>query len=277
MIDDIPAPWWIRLILVRVVRFLRTTSWGRYIVFSIKNRSHLGFVSKLHQQAIHDVRNITVAQLMDANEDSIISIFQNIANSYRDVMADIIESPPEEIHCTIKIFIENDATSPEKYEVYTLVRSEDTEGYWHGRPLEFGSSCFHVVGENSSFAALLGIRDRKNDWSSNAYTCFISNNLDSCEKYDSSGNNWKSHYNSTAVFPIRFKYVNEEFPHILGFITFDAKNAVFGKQCIFKTNSPSEYYKQVKALSLFHIGGIMADLLYPSLAMYQVKEQEISQ
>lgn len=275
MIDDIPAPWWVRQILVRVIRYLRKTNWGRYVVFTVKNRSHLGFVSKLHQQAIHDIRDITVAQLGKSSDDFIISTFQNIANSYRDIMADIIEFPAEEIHCTIKIFIENNTDDPEKYEVYTLVRSEDIEGYWHGRPLEFGSSHSHTVGENSSFAALLGVSDRKNNWSSNAYTCFISNNLDKCEKYDSSGKNWNKNYTSTAVFPIRFKYANEQNPHIVGFITFDAKKAVFGKQCIFTSDTPAEYYKDVKALSLFHVGGIMADLLYPSLIMYRADQENV--
>jgi len=228
----------------------------------------------LHQQAIHDFRDITVAQLTGLSDDLIMSTFQNIANSYRDVMADIVELPPEEIHCTIKIFVDNNSDNPKEYEVYTLVRSDDPEGYWHGRPFEFGSTHSHMVGKNSSFAALLGVPDRKNDWSSNAYTCFISNNLDKCGKYDSSGENWEGNYTSTAVFPIRFKYPNEQNPHIIGFITFDAKKEAFGKQCIFSTDSPSKYYKEVKALSLFHVGGILADLLYPSLISYRTSNKE---
>jgi hypothetical protein len=269
-IEDIPSPWWIRFFLVKLFRFLRKTKWGKNIVFLIKSRSHLGFVTKLHQKAIHDIRNLTVTQLFnDTNDEVIIEKLQNIVNSYRDVMADILEISEKELHCTIKIFADNGEVEMEKFEVYTLVRSDDEENYWHGRPLEFGSSHSHIVGKNSSFAALLGVSDRENDWTNNAYTCFVGNELGKYEKYDSSGLNWKNNYTSTAVFPIRYHFINEPDPNIIGFITFDAKTPVFGNSSIFDYNSPTDYYNDIKALSFFHVGGILADLLFPPLVMYK--------
>ncbi len=269
-IEDIPSPWWIRTILVKIFRYLRKTKWGRYVIFEIKNRSHLGFTSKIHKKAVHDLRSLAVAQMNNASDDLIMHKFQDIANSFRDVMAEILEIAPKELHCTIKIFVENNKKDPREYEVFTLVRSEDEENYWHGRTLEYGSSHAHLVGENSSFAALLGISDRKNDWSSNAYSCFVANGLDKCKNYDSSGKNWDGHYTSTAVFPIRFKFSNEPLPQIVGFVTFDAKTSVFGKYNIFSYSEPTEYHNSINASSFYHVGGILADLLYPPLNVYTI-------
>lgn len=275
LIEKNPRPGWVRSSIDTPDNFIENNSSQKSSAERKKSTSNKicsKFLEQFHQKSIHDVRDLIIKQMLGSSKDYIMSKFKSIADSYRDTMACVLEASPDELHCTVKIFVEDhNETEISKYKVFTLVRSSDPNNYWSGRPLEYGSSHSHLAGENSSFAALLGIPDRKNTWPSNAYTCFIANNLEKCSNYDSSGLDWAKHHKSTVVFPIRYFDSDEHCPNIVGFLTFDAKKNIFAKKDVFSIHSSAEYHKRISALPLFHVGGIMADLLAASLIMHKAK------
>ncbi|WP_005221561.1 hypothetical protein [Marichromatium purpuratum] len=295
--SDIPAPWWLRL-PIYLLRFFRKTSLGRYFAFHFRNRLDLFLFAELHQKAIHDIRSLTTAQLTLAeNKELAYEHFERVADSCRDVMANTLEVSPEQLHATIKIFAEDDCheaiigpndgggMNAEEHEklidrigelkVYTLARSTDSSNYWSGRPFDVGSNHFHLVRENSSFASILGVKDKYNDWRRKACNCFVENRLTELaklEKYANSGVYWQDHYLAAAVFPIRYTHHVTRQPIVVGFLTFDAKHAVFGAfgayPDIFNFADPIKYRDALWSKTFFHVGGILADTLMPGLLQY---------
>lgn len=268
ILEDIPSPWWLSP-LIWIFRFLRKIGLGRVIVFKIKNRTHLGLLTRLHLLAIHQVRDVCLSQLLNRNKEATYEKLKTVTNSFRDVMSDLLEMKPEEIHCTLKIISDDNEKQSSEIKVYTLARSSDDTNHWANRPMEYGVNHFHLASENSSFASLIGINDRKNNWKQNDYKCFVVDKINrSKDRYDSSGKDWSTHYNSTAVFPIRYKENDDGEYIICGFITFDAKKSTFDSIDIFDSKSSIEYCNALNTKSFFHLGGIMADTLVPVLMMY---------
>ena len=255
--SDIPTPWYLRA-AIWIARQLRKSRATRKIVRSIKGRLTLGPMTKVHLAAIHAIRRISVNQ--DSLPDSSLTYeaLQSVADGCRDAIAEILEVWNEHIHCTLKL-CGGDKADKRNWKVYTVARSDPCN-----RPAEFGRGNYHLVGDNSSFAPLAGCNDRKNVWEPNVFSCFSCGNLRKYTRYDSSGKNWESYYNSTIVFPLRYRKSDAAEFSVIGFLTFDSQlDDAFGDiPCIFECqNNPAEYQEKLSYMSLFHVGGILADVL----------------
>lgn len=270
---DVPTPIWLTP-LVWFLRLAKYVGLQKAVVFQVRNRAHIGLLTRLHLQAVHATRRLIVSEISRDQKNALsYEKIQNVADAYRDVMADILEVENKELHCTIKIFSEEIAQNQAEQCIYTLARSTDIDNYWGVRQLLTGSGHTHKVGENSSFAALIGVSDGEKDWKPDEYNCFICNSMGKLTNYVSSGA-WDGHYCCTAVFPIRFESAIDSNPTVCGFITFDAKKDVFGGGCdIYKCGDPATYREKASLLSYYHVGGILADALVPFMLLYKNNDQ----
>jgi len=257
---DIPAPLYVK-IFIWVARYLRKTKVGRHIIANFRGRVMLGTISRLHVDAIHEVRRFGISQCSLQIDD--YDQLEHLADGCRDVMADVLQVNATDLHCTIKVCQGKDVLPKEEWMVYTIARSSHSN-----RPTEFGQDYAHLLGHNSAFAAVSGANDRKNNWSTRIYSCFLCDDLKKYETFDCSRENWQLYYQATAVFPLRYRKNGDLGHTILGYLTFDTKNLeIFaGLPCIFKMNDQVEAYeKAISFLSMYHVGGIMADTLAMAL------------
>lgn len=258
-LPDIPTKFYIRAI-IWLARLLRKRKRFRHIVVDAKNRFALGTLSKLHLEAAHAVRTFAINRDQISDNPETYLALEGLANGYRNVFADILEvHSSEDIHCTIKLCASEQNVPKEDWEVYTIARS--TPCY---RPSEFGIKSAHKIGHNSDFAALCGAEDRKNKWYPNVYSCFICNDLRSHANYDCSRDDWNSFYTATAVFPIRYRHPKDKLHNIIGFLTFDTlDSSLFGDlPCIFhEGGNKLNYERALNFTSVFHLGGILSDVL----------------
>jgi hypothetical protein len=265
-LPDIPANWYLKG-AVWAVRAFRKNKQLRRVVAGIRDRCVLGTVSRLHVEAIHSIRAFSLNR--DSLSDSTMTYeaLLSLVNGCRNVMADLIESQPADIHCTIKLLGETAAEKKEEWPVYTIARSEPCD-----RPAEFGLDNAHLVGHNSTFAALSGANDRKNTWVPDVYSCFMCDDLAYHSNYDCSRENWPSYFRATAVFPLRYRRTAQRDHNVLGYLTFDTMDtALFSPfPCIFHNRTEKlEYERNLPFAAAYHVGGIIADTLacifYPLL------------
>lgn len=284
--EDIPGIGYIKA-GVWIVRFLRKIKLTG-ILRNSRERIILATVAKLHVGSTHEMRKFSVGnymspEFMDDPEAS-WEPFNNLAGAYRNVFSEMLEISPEHLHCTIKVCnIKERLGKKEKLEkkeklgkkdwpVHTIARSSLSN-----RPPEFYPEFSHKVGENSSFAPLVGCNDKKNTWVPNVYRCFACNDLiKHSKRYACSRENWQNYFNSTMVFPLRYRKGRE--PHtIMGFLTIDSsKTNVFGNiPDIFDyKDAPDDYLTALGYSSAYHIGGIIADTLATMFYLQEVKKGE---
>lgn len=256
MLGDIPTAWYASL-LVKILRHARKKNWRHVLkVFrTIRERMVLGTFHKLHLETVHAIRKYVV------NEDSPGSTdWGCLADGCRNVIADLLELPDRSLHCTIKLCHGEEEDAEEDWIVYTIARSEPC-----ARPAEYGLDHHHLVGHNSSFAAIVGCKDRKNTWTPYAYSCFASNYLTQHgDKYDCSRKDYIQYFKSTLVFPLRYRKIHEESTLVQGFLTFDSpeENAFVGFPEVFAyRDNPADYEDKLSYLAVYHVGGIIADML----------------
>lgn len=256
-LDDIPTVWYLRS-FVWGIRFLRRIG-VRGPVRSIRERAALGIIGRLHLLSIHQIRNFSLGRYLSGGLYELASFapLEELANAHRNVFSDFLEVAPEGLHCTIKVCC---GGGPDKADikVCTIARSIPCH-----RPPEYGPDVYHLVGQNSSFAPLVGCNDRKNIWIPQAFSCFACNNLiKHSGQYDCSREDWMNYYKSTIVFPLRYRIGAKS--KVMGFLTIDSDRVnVFGAiPDIFdhKDNS-SVYAEKLSFAGAFHIGGILADTL----------------
>ena len=257
-LPDIPTKSYVGAI-IWLARLFRKSKYLRPIVVDAKKRFVLGTVSKLHLEAVHAVRTFAInrEQISD-NQETYLSL-EGLANGFRNVFADILGVQSLDVHCTIKLCASEQNLPKEEWKVYTIARSTPCR-----RPSEFGIKSAHKIGHNSDFAALCGAEDRKNKWHPNVYSCFICNDLKSHDKYDCSRDDWWVFYTATAVFPIRYRQRGDKLHHIIGFLTFDTLDDSLFRDlpCIFHDgNDRIQYERLLNFTSVFHLGGILADVL----------------
>lgn len=213
---DIPAPWYVK-VFVWAARYLRKTKFGRHMIANFRGRVMLGTVSRLHVNAIHEIRRFGINQssLEIDNYDQL----EHLADGCRNVMADILQVNATDLHCTIKVCQGEKGLPKEEWKVYTVARSSHSN-----RPTEFGLDHAHILGHNSAFASVSGANDRKNNWRSRVYSCFLCDDLTKYETFDCSRKDWQLYYQAAVVFPLRY-HRNGDLGHtILGYLTFDTKN-----------------------------------------------------
>lgn len=261
---DIPANWYLRQ-AVAVTRFLRKSDTLRNIVWEIKDRIVLGPVTKLHLGPVHDIRKFSVTKKNLKDGRVTYEHLEGLANHCRDVMADVLEIWPSALHCTVKLCSNQPGNRKEDTKVYTIARSTPCD-----RPAQFGQTNAHIVGRNSTFAALVGCSDNRTNWAPHAYTCFTCNDLTKHSNYDCSRPNWNDYWRSTSVFPLRYRTPDESH-RVFGFLTFDSHKigAFRGMPNIFEYHNSADSEKKAKSeydrllayRSAYHVGGILADSL----------------
>lgn len=271
---DIPADWYLRP-AIWIARFLRRKQFLHKAVVATRDRTMLGAMMKLHLEAVHDIRNFAVNRDTLTDSGDTYGSLERLANSCRNVMADLLQARPEELHCTIKLCDGHENAPKREWQVYTIARSTPCS-----RPAHFGRSKAHLVGHNSSFAAVSGTEDRKYKWEPYVASCFLCNDLKGYQQYDCSRDNWQAYFRAAAVFPMRYRRAGDEEHTIIGYLTFDTlKSDLFYRApCIFDyLKRMDEYEKELSFLSLYHVGGTLADTLtcafLPLLSNTQTQER----
>jgi hypothetical protein len=267
--DFLKSPWYVKL-LAFAARCLRKAHLGK-VVLNVREKIILETVFRLHLDGIHLIRRFSVNDHflgVLGNQDNPSEPFEDLADGIRDVLAKTIAVDCRALHCTIKTLQGSDGTPKEDWQVYTLARSTPCE-----RPAEFHPT-YHLVGRNSSFAALVGCNDLSNTWLPNAHVCFGCNDLWVQDKYECTRKDWKRYFRSTVVFPLRYRKIQQQDHKIVGFLTFDCKSAkVFGNiPNIFDfKDEPVEYNKRLQGSSVYHVGGMVADILAATIYLQEEK------
>ena len=267
--DLLKGPWYIKL-LAFGSRILRKIGLGK-IVLTVREKVILETVMRIHFDSIHFIRRFSINDhflgVLGRGENP-TEPFEDLAEGTRDMLAKIIAVAPQSLHCTIKTLQGTEETSKENWEVYTLARSTPCN-----RPAEF-HPVSHLVGKNSSFAALVGCNEPFNIWLPYAHVCFACNNLTKHNKYSCSRKNWNRYFKSTVVFPLRYRKVTQQRHRIVGFLTFDCNSTnVFGNiPDIFEyKDKPEEYNHRLQLSSVYHVGGMVADILATTIYLQEEK------
>jgi len=263
------TPKYIKL-LAHIAGYLREAGLGR-IVLTIREKIILETVLRIHWDAIHSLRRFSVNDHflgVLGNRDNPTEPFEDLAEGIRDVLARIIAVDAHTLHCTVKILQGTQDIQKKDWKVFTVARSTPIN-----RPAEYYPT-FHLVGRNSTFAALVGCDDPSNKWLPNAHLCFACNDLTKHDKYECSRENWRRYFWSTVVFPLRYRKIVQQEHRIMGFLTFDSRSTkVFGNiPDIFDfKDRPDEYNQRLLMSAVFHVGGMIADIL--ATTMYLQEER----
>jgi len=240
--------------------------WQKFAL-PIKSRMNFGLQRRMHVEVVEPIRSLHFDLIKGINPENNMERLTSALDSIESVVADFLEIDSCQLHCTLKVFEGGDDAI-----VYTLARSSDKYRDWPGRNFDTGRDDKHLVAENTSFASIIGVSDRKNKWATiGRYPCFICGDLKSAQNYDSSRLDWEKHYNATVVFPIQFARKptdgsqSSEPNLLLGFITFDAKQNVFGKLGeidVFNQNN-IDYISSIAESTFFHVCASISDNLAP--------------
>jgi len=226
----------------------------------------------IHLSAIHAIREFTVKGGFGVvvNRDSPLRPYQELANACRNALAGTLGCAPEMLHCTISYCGGAVSGKPTAYrEVWNFAHSEiDCD-----RHLPLGPDQATVVGNNSSYAALLGCNDRRNEWK-HRFRCFACDDLPE-DLYDDADPHWRTWYRARLVFPLRYQTYDTQgrpIDNITGFLSYDTlEPEPFGVPSIFNyVDDPAEYAKQHEALAVCNAGGIVADCI--AIAIFEEKK-----
>ena len=217
----------------------------------------------IHLSAIHAIREFAVKGGFGVvvNYDYPLKPYKELANACRSALAATLKFPPGMFHCTISYCGGSSQGKPTgQRKVWNFAHSEND---CDRKPL-LGPDDATVVGNNSSYAALLGCKDRLNEWK-HRFRCFACDNLPE-DLYDDADKNWKTWYRARLVFPLRYQtYDKKGFPidKITGFLSYDTLNTeIFGVPSIFDhMDDPVGYANEHKVLAVCNAGGIIADCL----------------
>ncbi len=273
-IKDIPAPWYMKA-LIWIGRIFRRFEYLRPFVRAAKDRAVLGVVARYHINFVHELRKVSINAESIAESNISCDTLESLADGCRDVMADILEVWPNDLHCTMKL-CEGEGCEKEEIKVYTIARSQPCK-----RPAEYGLDNYHLIGNNSSFASIVGCGDRRNKWTPHAFTVFVCGDLTKESNYDDSRGDWKDYYRSTMVFPLRIKKTKDKEYNVFGFLTFDSykTNALKGMPNTFRYITDKKGYDEKLSYSAaFHIGGSLADsistIFYPAITEQGVEDEK---
>lgn len=235
-------------------------------------------IAYIHFEAIHEMRRFFVAGIPWGEDgfrkEEFQIAYRSLADKFRDTMAGVLDEKPDLIHCTLKVCAASLKDRKEDWRVWTIGRS--TTQFRRG---EMGPQKSHIVGQNSSFAALVGCTDRENQgkhkWPDSPHLCFGVNDLSEHEYYDETMAEkvWQASYITTLVFPIRFKKEEHNPEHYFcGFLTFDSlKAGIFDlpTDIYDYKDDPHGYALSVANCSAYNTGCIIADVLALAIAFQQ--------
>ncbi len=232
---------------------------GKWVLRELKTRAIFNQSKEFHR-VLHCLRKIPHMR-NGANANSKIfaippSLAVEICTSFRSLMANILELGEQELHCCLKMMVQQDGGD----RVGTIGRSDPFDH----RPQETSEEESHLVANNTVWCSLLGRPDESHQWQ--VFSCFSCNDLQAhplefkCDRKD-----WQRFYRSALVFPLRYIH-NENNSHFVtvGFLAFDSpKPKVFGQvPDIFKYKDAwHQYHQKLNKTTAFHLGAILADTL----------------
>ena len=236
----------------------------------------IGWLAPLHYLGIHAVRKFTVnGHLLGEDKlDEDFDALEALANKCRNAFASVIGRRPENLHCNIKLREGQVGCPSTEWKAWTLARSEQSTAC--SPRAEFGAEAGQQVGGNSAFAALVGCSDGHTEWGPQPYGCFSCGDLPKYAEYVNNGReNWADFYRAAIVFPLR--WLRGGRIEIKGFLSFDSKltDIFIGMPCIFgyKDNFQG-YYKKLTDSPVYHVGGIIADVLTMTIVLQDKNENE---
>lgn len=252
----------------KVFRIFRS----KKIVAKVRSRAAVGLFTLMHTRVLHSMRRLSIQMTdWDTEQDAAAHIAADICTSCRDLMANMLELKPNELHCCLKL-VAPQANPADEGRVATWARSNPFDD----RPVEQGDENAHAISKNSVWSALYGKSDGTTHW--RPFSCFGCNDLHKhadlfvCDRKD-----WQRYYRSTLVFPLRYAKNKQatEFKNI-GFIAFDSPLAgVFlGIPDIFEHREKlTQFQDKLEDCTIFHMGAIFADTLSTFLRrIYQERE-----
>ncbi|MFB0553771.1 MAG: hypothetical protein ACETWQ_10710 [Phycisphaerae bacterium] len=226
----------------------------------------------IHLSAIHAIREFAVKEGFGVvvNRNYPLRPYEELANACRSALAATLRFPPVMFHCTISYCGGTTAGKPTgQRKVWNFAHSTiDCD-----RHLPLGPDEATTVGSNSSYAALLGCKDRRNEWK-HRFRCFACDNLPE-DIYDDADPDWRTWYRSRLVFPLRYPTYDRRgapIDNITGFLSYDTlQTEIFGVPSIFDhMDDPGGYANQHKGLVVCNAGGIIADCI--AIAILQEKK-----
>ncbi len=168
--------------------------------------------------------------------------------------ADVSRKGTHNLCASIKLFV-----GKEEPRLATWVRCRNSVG----RPV---SNDFSDIEGNSVFASLLGRDDGKVRWP--RLRCFACGNLPDQPRYaNSRGEEYRKWYGATMAFPLMV-----DSGSIIGFLCFDSPKAgFFGDlpNAYEFIERPMDYHDELESCNLYHLGGLIADVMAVSLGRCQ--------
>ena len=145
--------------LVRGARVCRRIPYiGKSIVSAVKSRASLDLTLVLHEQVIHKMRTLSLAvkenEWMSGGQSAI-----ETCTSIRELMGNLTELCPDELHCCLKGFRPNECTN-QSDAVVTVARSEP----FGNRLIDPRTFDSHLVEQNTVWSSLMGISDSNYTW-----------------------------------------------------------------------------------------------------------------
>ncbi|MEW8089088.1 MAG: hypothetical protein AB2784_05620 [Candidatus Thiodiazotropha endolucinida] len=230
----------------------------------------------LHEGVAHSMRSFAINLISsgEAHEEHTYLSAEEFCTKARETMAKVIEIGPNQLHCCLKGFSNEDGVD----QVVTWARS---------RPLDdrpSGLDDAHPVDGNTVWCALLGRNDRHTAWQ--PFNCFSSNDLAShSEHFNCTRDAWPTYYRSALVYPLRYIRKTDRRHFNVGFLAFDSpkKDAFRNIPDIFEYRNSgelrSEYHDELNKSAIFHTGAAIADTLSmvmrPFYEQHQAEEQPL--
>ncbi len=253
---DVGPPSWLMKGLILSLNFARKIGLKRFVA-RVRNRAVRGIVTKLHS-GIHEVRRFAVSHDKLVFDHITLDLLRELANKSRNIVADLLEIRPQEVHCTIKV-CRGPGNPTAEWTVYTIARSEPC-----ARKMLGGMINPYKLGNDSAFAALCGISDGRTEWTYDKRQCFMCNDLVNHGRFVCNRADWSSHFRAAAVFPLRYTKPDDMEPTVVGFLTFDTMRAEACSDwpCVYDLlEDKGKYDRNLLDLSVFHVGGMLADAI----------------
>ncbi len=230
----------------------------------------------LHWSGIHGIRKFIVdGHLLDEQSlDENFEALEALATRCRDAFAANLGVEKNRLHCSIKLCEGSEGSLKAEWNIWTLARSELSPKDPPRGPL--GPEAGQLAGKNTAYAALTGCSDGKTEWAGvRTFSCFCCGDLRKHGEYVNARSNWWDYYKSGIVFPLRWLNKTETSMKVKGFLSFDSKlRNIFGATpCIFDYKDDyGRYYDKLSKSHVYHVGGIMADVLATTIALQDKDE-----
>jgi len=231
----------------------------RGVVRRTKSRAWWTLLAAFHEDLVFRMRTFCVT-LADWQNHPLNASYaaQDVCTEACRLMARLLESPENELHCCMLVFAPGTDDVREYVETWARSNPHDAR-----RPL-LGQADRHPVSKNTIPCALLGRDDGHTHWK--PLRCFASNDLQAHEQlFVTTRTDWAEFYRSVLVFPLTYPTGQDAGRfETIGFLAFDSlkRNAFAGVPDAFEYRDRwTEYHKQLAKTAVFQLGAAVGDIL----------------